>query len=160
MAHLCLWSKIHTKQWLVLGASAFQCMRAGFLCPKCDNFAFLHTRQDQSELHLKRWFFFLPKPTSSVSRSRSCKQVQCNTDSRYRVLPKVFFFPIEFRFSFNRISSKRGPMLFCTTIFLYSISLQYWQSVISSVTQAYLATQNGKVLLLWSSSAYNRVAMQ
>ena len=34
MAQLWLWTKIHTKQWLVLGASAFQCMRAGFLCPK------------------------------------------------------------------------------------------------------------------------------
>ena len=26
--------KIRTKQWLVLGALAFQCMRAGFQCPK------------------------------------------------------------------------------------------------------------------------------
>ena len=41
-----------------LGASAFQFMRAGFLCSKYDNFAYLHTRQDQNELHLKRWFFF------------------------------------------------------------------------------------------------------
>ena len=55
---LCPWTKIRTTQWLVLGASAFQCMRAGFLCPKCDNFACLHTRQDQNVLHLKRWFFF------------------------------------------------------------------------------------------------------
>ena len=31
--------------------------RAGFLYPKCDNFACLHTRQDQNELHMKRWFF-------------------------------------------------------------------------------------------------------
>ena len=43
MDQLCLWTKILTKQWLVLGASAFQCMRAGFLCPKCDNFICLHT---------------------------------------------------------------------------------------------------------------------
>ena len=33
-------------------------MRAGFLCPKCDNFICLHTRQDQNELHMKRWIFF------------------------------------------------------------------------------------------------------
>ena len=33
-------------------------MRASFLCPKCDNFACLHTCQDQNELHLKRFFFF------------------------------------------------------------------------------------------------------
>ena len=46
-AQLCLWTKIHNKQWLVLGASAFQCMPAGF--------------QDQNELH--------PKSASSVSRS-------------------------------------------------------------------------------------------
>ena len=47
-------------------------MREGFLCPKCDNFAFLHTRQDQNELHLRRWFsFFLPKSTSSISRSQA-----------------------------------------------------------------------------------------
>ena len=32
-------TKIRTKQWLALGASAFQCMRAGFLYPKSDNFA-------------------------------------------------------------------------------------------------------------------------
>ena len=33
-------------------------MCAGFLCPKCDNCACLHTRQDQKKLHLKRWFIF------------------------------------------------------------------------------------------------------
>ena len=32
-------------------------MRAGFLSHKRDNFACLHTRQAQNELHLKRWFF-------------------------------------------------------------------------------------------------------
>ena len=54
----CLWTKIRTKQWLVMGASAFQCMLAAFLSPKCNNFACLHNRQDQNELHRKRWFFF------------------------------------------------------------------------------------------------------
>ena len=44
-------------------------MRARILCPKCDNFTCLHTRQDQNELHLKRCFF-LPKSASSVSRSQ------------------------------------------------------------------------------------------
>ena len=34
---LSLWTIIRTKQWLVLGASTFQCMLAGFLCTKCDN---------------------------------------------------------------------------------------------------------------------------
>ena len=58
-------AKFRTKQWLVLVAWAFQCMRASFLCLKCDNFACLHSRQDQNELHLKRWFF------SSVSRSQA-----------------------------------------------------------------------------------------
>ena len=38
--------------------SAFQWMRAGFLCPKCDNFACLHTRQGQNKLHRRIWFFF------------------------------------------------------------------------------------------------------
>ena len=71
MAQLCLWTKIRTKQWLVLGASALECMHAGFLCPKCDNFACLHTRHDQSELQLKRWKIFLPKSASSVSRSQA-----------------------------------------------------------------------------------------
>ena len=51
-------SSVSRSQALVLGALSFQCMRAGFLCPKCDNFACLHTCQDQNELHLKRWFFF------------------------------------------------------------------------------------------------------
>ena len=40
-------------------------MRAGFLCPKCNNFACLHTRQDQNALHQK-----MPKRASSVSRSQ------------------------------------------------------------------------------------------
>ena len=52
-----------------LGTSAFQCIRAGFLCPKSNYFACLHTRQAQNELHLKRWFLFLPKLASYVSRS-------------------------------------------------------------------------------------------
>ena len=56
-------SKIRTKQWPVLYASAFQC--AGFLCPKCDNFPCLHTRQDQNKPYLKRWLF------SAVSRSQA-----------------------------------------------------------------------------------------
>ena len=43
-----------------------QCMRAGFLCPKCDKFACFHTRQDQNELD-----DFLPEPTSFVSRSQA-----------------------------------------------------------------------------------------
>ena len=37
----------------LLGASAFQRIRAGFLCHKCDNFACLRTRQDQIDLYLK-----------------------------------------------------------------------------------------------------------
>ena len=32
MVQLCLWIKIRTNQTLVLGVSAFQCMRAGFHC--------------------------------------------------------------------------------------------------------------------------------
>ena len=47
-----------------------KCLRAGFLCPKCDNFSCLHTCQDQNELHLKRWFF-LPISASSASRSQA-----------------------------------------------------------------------------------------
>ena len=61
MPRLCLWNKIRTRQWLILGALDFQCIRAGFLCSKCDNFACFYTRQDQNELHLKRWFFFFVK---------------------------------------------------------------------------------------------------
>ena len=59
---ICLWTKIRTKQWLVLGA--------GSLCLKFNNFACLHTQQGQNELHLKRWFFFVPKLTSPVRRSQ------------------------------------------------------------------------------------------
>ena len=55
MAELWLWTKILTKQCLVLGAPAFQCKRVGLLYPKYDKFACLHTRQDQNELHLKKW---------------------------------------------------------------------------------------------------------
>ena len=79
MAQLCLWTKIRTKQWLILGVSAFQCMRAGFLCSKCDNFACLHTHQDQNELHLKRWFCFLAKSASSISRLQAHLAKRCSS---------------------------------------------------------------------------------
>ena len=35
VAQLCLWTKIRTKHWLVLGASAFLCTRAGFVRQFC-----------------------------------------------------------------------------------------------------------------------------
>ena len=57
MAQLCLWNKIRTKQWLVLSASAFQCMRAGFLCPKCDNFACLPPAEIKMNFSWKDDFF-------------------------------------------------------------------------------------------------------
>ena len=38
MAQLCLCTKIRTKQWLVLGALGFQCMRWDFLCPQMRQF--------------------------------------------------------------------------------------------------------------------------
>ena len=61
ITQLCLWNKIRTKQWLVLSASGFQCMHAGFLCPKCEYSVCLHTRQDQNELHVKKMIFFFAK---------------------------------------------------------------------------------------------------
>ena len=70
MAQLWLRTKIRTKHWFVLGVTALQCMHAGFLCPKCGNFACSYTHQDQTELNLKRWFF-LPKSASSISRSQA-----------------------------------------------------------------------------------------
>ena len=48
MAQLCLRTKIHTKRWLVLGASAIQC---------CYNFACLHTRQDEAHIWKDDFFF-------------------------------------------------------------------------------------------------------
>ena len=83
MVQLCLWIKIRTKQWLGLCASAFQCMRAGFLCSKCNNFACLHTRQDQNELHLKRWFF-LTKLASSLKID--CKPTSQRYSSVYTTI--------------------------------------------------------------------------
>ena len=41
--------------------------RASFLCPKSDNFAYLHTPQDQNEIRLIRCFF--PKSASPLCRS-------------------------------------------------------------------------------------------
>ena len=52
-------AKIRTKQWLILGALAFQCIHAGFLCPKCDNFA-CFTYLSRSNW-ASRWFFFAKK---------------------------------------------------------------------------------------------------
>ena len=53
-----------------MGALAFQCIRADQLCSKYDNFACLHTRQDQNRFRLKRWFLS-PKSATSVSRSQA-----------------------------------------------------------------------------------------
>ena len=48
---------IFEEKWPNYDWTKIRKIRAGFLCPKCDNFACLHTRKDQNELHLKRWFF-------------------------------------------------------------------------------------------------------
>ena len=67
-------TKIRTKQWLVLGASAFQCMRPGFLCLICDNFACLHTRPDQNEFHMI-WYYiqsWFPRRTYQRFPSHIC----------------------------------------------------------------------------------------
>ena len=50
-----------------IGFSMYAC---GFSMPKCENFDCLLTRQDQNELHLKRWLL-LSKSASSVSRSQA-----------------------------------------------------------------------------------------
>ena len=49
------------------GCVGFLMYACGFLCPKCENFACLHTRQGQNVLHVKR-YFFMPKSASSVRR--------------------------------------------------------------------------------------------
>ena len=71
-----------------------QCMRAGFLCLKCDNFAWLHTCQDQNELHLKR-FIYLPKSASSQAHLAKRKRIQWSIGfnswtnwTLYGVIPK------------------------------------------------------------------------
>ena len=67
----------------------YVCMWAGFLCHKCDNFACLHTGQDKNELHVKRWFFFVPKSTSSVSRSQAHSICKSWTNwTMYGVIPR------------------------------------------------------------------------
>ena len=61
-------------------------MRAGFLCPKCDNFDCLHTRQDQNKLHLKRWFFL------TKSHNRCTRTTRTVNSEWYTIicLPVVF----------------------------------------------------------------------
>ena len=56
MAQLCHWKKIRTvTRFGCVGFSMYACV----LCPKCDNFACLHTRHGQNERHLKRYDLFL-----------------------------------------------------------------------------------------------------
>ena len=64
MAQLCLWTKIRTKQWLVLGVSAFQCVRA----PNVTIFLVYISAKIKITFIWKDDFFFLPK-SASVSRS-------------------------------------------------------------------------------------------
>ena len=42
----------------LFGCVCFSMYECGFSVPKMRQFACLHIRQDQNELHLKRWFFF------------------------------------------------------------------------------------------------------
>ena len=67
--HLCLWSKIRTNLWLVLGASAFQYMRAGFLWNATILLVYIPAKIKMSFI----WNddFFLTKSASSVSRSQA-----------------------------------------------------------------------------------------
>ena len=58
---------------LEISTKSFWVRRLFNVCVRvfCDNFACLHTWQDRNELHLKKWFFFLSKSASSVSRSQA-----------------------------------------------------------------------------------------
>ena len=78
-ARLCLWTEIRTKQWLVLGAAVFQCMRAGFLYPKCHNFGCLYTRHDQNEVHLRRIGIFCKSIVRRKLHSMFCALFLENT---------------------------------------------------------------------------------
>ena len=58
MAQWCHRIKNHTKQSLVVDASASPWRRAwGSLTPKYDNSAYSHSHRDENELRQKRWFF-------------------------------------------------------------------------------------------------------
>ena len=50
ISQLCLWTSGTVTRFVFLSA--------GFLCPKCDNFTYLHICQDLNVFHLKRWFFW------------------------------------------------------------------------------------------------------
>ena len=129
MAQLWIWTKIRTKLWLVLGASAFQCMHASFLCTKCDNFAGLHTRQDQNELHLKIWYFFLPKSSSSVSRSVSIfpSVVQAFGESIKLIICQIYF-----------ICWNQMLIIYCSSIF------------------SFLIFENGQIMRLDQNPSWNK----
>ena len=67
MTQLCILTKIRTKQWLVLDASAFQCMRAGFLCPKRDNFAYYTYPTRSKWASSEKMIFFAKTLQSNVA---------------------------------------------------------------------------------------------
>ena len=79
MSQLCLWTKIRTKQWLVLSASAFQCMRADFLCPKCDNLFFVSIPAKIKMSFIWKDDFFLSKSASFVSWSQAHLAKRCSS---------------------------------------------------------------------------------
>ena len=61
-------SKFASKQWLVLGASAYQYVRAGFPCSKWDNIC-LFTYPPKSKWASSEKMILLPKSAPSLSRS-------------------------------------------------------------------------------------------
>ena len=71
MSQLYLWTKIHIQQWLVVGASAFQGMRAGFLCHQMRQFCLFTYPSRLKWGSTENMIFFFPESTSSVSLSET-----------------------------------------------------------------------------------------
>ena len=85
--------------------TCFGCVRflmyaCGFSVPQMRKFECLDTRQDQNELHLKRWFF-LPKSAASVSQSQAHLAKRCSS-----VYTTIFVAA-----SFCSFTKKSGPVM-------------------------------------------------
>ena len=74
-------SEAYTQRFRCFGFSMYAC---GFPAPQMRKFCLFTTRQEQNELHLKRWFFFLTKSKKSIFRSQRCSSVYTTIFIRWK----------------------------------------------------------------------------
>ena len=147
MVQLCLWTKIHTKQWLVLGALAgFSMYACGFSVLQMRQFC-LFNNPPRSKWASSEKMIFFPKSASSVSRSVAIfsSLVKAYTQSySFGGRMKLIICQIrhELCYHYEICTSWKKTVRWCT-LYMQTICLQVYKEKLSAMSQNAIAIESG-----------------